>query len=133
MTDFIPEGTGRRIGRCCLTDRAEQRIHFLLIGADDNVRADTTLIVLYRKASDRKKLRYIRVRFIFNSDDIYIGLAAIGHRAAVGLNVYDVASRDRQGSGGRTGDIGPFAASVLCPLISSTGDSSRSRIGRGCK
>ena len=37
-----------------------------------------------------KHLRYIRVGFIFHRDHILIGIALIGHRTAVGLDVHDI-------------------------------------------
>ena len=38
---------GCRIRRRCFTDWTEKRIYFLLVGTDDNIWADTALIILY--------------------------------------------------------------------------------------
>ena len=90
MIHLIPEIPFLWIGRGGLRDTAEQRIDFLLVGTDDHIRHHTAEIVLDRKTSDGKHLRYIRVGFIFHRDHILIGIALVGHGTAIGLDVHDI-------------------------------------------
>ena len=61
MIHLIPEVTFLWIGRSRLRDTAEQRIDFLLVGADNHIGYHTAEIVLDRKASDGEHLRYKRM------------------------------------------------------------------------
>ena len=83
----------------------------------DHIRHHTAEIVLDRKSPDGKHLRYIRIGFIFHGDHVFIGVSFVSHGTAVGLDIYDICPRYRQGRGSLAADILPLPTCVFRPLV----------------
>ena len=96
MIHLIPIIPGLWIGGSRLRNCAKQRIDFLLIGADNHIRHYATKVVFYCKSSNGKHLRHVRIGFILHCNHVLIGIALIGHGTAVGLDIHDICSGNRQ-------------------------------------